>query len=163
MICSAQPPVLGGSRVTHKSSWYQNSLQGQRDLEATVKQEDSPERPIRSRVPIWLLYPGDNAPRGKLSPLKPLIPESLHQLPLGGCTGRICSAHLKTVYACARQREGELSYKAQLFPQVLTIASEVEIHVSLNFINFAKHHPSTNSFWGYISPFLEYATVLSML
>lgn len=42
-ICSPQPPVLGGSCVTHKSPSYQNSLQGQKDLEATVKQKDRPE------------------------------------------------------------------------------------------------------------------------
>ena len=57
-----------------------------------------------------------------------------------------------------KAREGELTTNAkhtQLFPQMPTITSQGEIHVSLNFVNFTKHHPLANGFWVYTSPFSE--------
>lgn len=80
MSCSLQPSVLGGSCLTHKSARYQNSSQGRKDLEVTIKQNDRPEWPLCVH---WDVTQGQRTP-GQTLHTNSLMHKSLHHPPLTG-------------------------------------------------------------------------------
>lgn len=147
---SVLPPVLWGSWITRKSPGYQNSSQQQEDLTVTVKQKNRPEWSHASLTPV-----GQYTTQQTLKP-KPLPHSILPLLQLPPAVVRqMCSIHLRPTKFLQGKGSFKHQYKAQLSPELLTIASEASIHVRLNSVSFAEHHHSVKLFVEDCGPFFR--------